>query len=378
MKKYMNSSFFKKIAVRGSSLALAVVFVVGLIPFRSHADVGDLLEYNWERIQDWWTMENAPLGGWNMVDAADALFGSNKEQKYYTEPTESKEDEYGNVINYYRGGDTTSTKIIDSYNKTFNTIHNTYNSSTNTNYDFRANVKLQDFLNSYTTNNNNYSYSTELKSWYYDNDNYEFTYSPKTTYYNTENKNYYVSIDNSTDEFYTVNVQYSPTFVTVNYTYNNINNYDIDIDNSTHNYHYGDVTNVYYYELEDGRNSSALTTGEALGIAYGYDVVNYSMVPENDDLLSLQHFDGTYDDSSAFGREFYSVNRSTTYVDAGDFGQALKLPNGSEAGVKIPELAGLDTWMIEYRTYTTQIDDLWVKMGANNNFTNHHGQNNRE
>ena len=28
---------------------------------------------------------------------------------------------------YYRGGDTTTTNIIESYNKTFNTIHNTTN-----------------------------------------------------------------------------------------------------------------------------------------------------------------------------------------------------------------------------------------------------------
>ena len=55
--------------------------------------------------------------------AFDALVGTdhsgnyvaNKPQAYYTTPTESVEDKYGNVTNYYRGGDTTTTKIIDSY-----------------------------------------------------------------------------------------------------------------------------------------------------------------------------------------------------------------------------------------------------------------------
>lgn len=102
--------------------------------------------------------------------AFDAIWGTdhsgnytaNKPQAYYTTPTSSVEDAYGNVTNYYRGGDTTTTKIIDSYNQTFNTINNTTNTTTN----YSANVKLSDFLNSYTTNNNNYTYSADFKSWY--------------------------------------------------------------------------------------------------------------------------------------------------------------------------------------------------------------------
>lgn len=51
------------------------------------------------------------------------MYAANKPQAYYTTPTSSTEDASGNVTNYYRGGDTTTTKIIDSYNQTFNTIH---------------------------------------------------------------------------------------------------------------------------------------------------------------------------------------------------------------------------------------------------------------
>lgn len=50
--------------------------------------------------------------------ASDNNYAVNKSQNYYTTPTSSVQDKYGNVTNYYRDGDTTNTQIIDSYNKT--------------------------------------------------------------------------------------------------------------------------------------------------------------------------------------------------------------------------------------------------------------------
>ncbi len=279
-------------------------------------------------------------------------FASNRSQNYYTTPTESVEDKYGNVTNYYRGGDTTSTKIIDSYNQTFNTIHNTSNTTNN----YSANVKLSDFLNTYTTNNNNYTYNTRYNSWYYDNTQNTLNYDASQTYYQTDNRQYFVSIDNSTDEYYLIDVQYSPTFVTVNYTYNNI-------DNSTH---YGDVTNIYYFELTDGRNSSTLTADEVSGLDLGYDVTNYVLVTDDPNTLSLQHFDGDYMDSSSYGRDFYSVNRSTNYVDSGDFGKALQLPSGSSAGVTIPGLSNYDSLAFDFRIYYSDISKLGIYLGDTN------------
>ena len=171
-----------------------------------------------------------------MLTGVNRPAASSKPPKYYTTPTSSVVDNSGNVTNYYRSGDTTNTKIIDSYNKTFNTIHNTTNNTNN----YQANVKLSDFLNNYTTNNitnttnNKYTYSADFNSWYYDNTtnnyNYNYTsftkndYTQNNLYYNQDNSRYYISIDNSTDEYYLVDVQYSPTFVTVNYTYNTTNN----------------------------------------------------------------------------------------------------------------------------------------------------------
>ena len=282
-------------------------------------------------------------------------FSSNTPQSYYTTPTESVEDKYGNVTNYYRGGDTTTTKIIDSYNHTFNTIHNT----TNTTNNYQANVKLSDFLNTYATYNNDYTYNTTYQSWYYDNTSNTLNYTDNDTYYAFDNRQYFVSIDNSTDEYYLIDVQYSPTFVTVNYNYYNTTNNYGDV---------GDVTNIYYFELTDGRNSADLTASEVAGLDLGYDVANYVLVPDDPNTLSLQHFDGDYTDSSSYGRSFYSENRSTNYVDSGAFGQAVKLPSGSAAGITIPGLSDYGSLSFDFRIYYADIADLGIYIGDTNIF----------
>lgn len=326
----------KKYSVRIIALLTAVVTM--LSSFTPPARAASLMDSIQVSVEDWvagWSGNNT--GVWNPVDPLAGIFTANKEQKYYTTPTSSEEDQYGNVTNYYRGGDTTTTKILDSYNQTFNTIHNTTNNTNN----YSANVKLSDFLNSYTTNTNNYTYNTKYNSWYYDNTQNTINYDASQTYYNTDNSRYYISIDNSTDEYYLVNVQYSPTFVTVNYTYNNI-------DNSTN---YGDVTNVYYFELTDGRNSADLTADEVAGLDLGYDVVNYQLVTDDPNTLSLQHFDGDYTDSSAYGRSFYAESRSDTYVASGEFNQAVSLPYGAKAGITIPNLSSYDSLMIDFRLH---------------------------
>ena len=281
---------------------IALLFCVGNLSIPAYASSGTL---HGQVLDDYsalgwfasWIVGTKAFG----ISSSSGNYAVNQPQKYYTTPTSSVQDKYGNVTNYYRGGDTTTTNIIDSYNKTFNTIYNTTNNSTTNNYS--ANVKLENFLNSCTTNNNNYTYSADFKSWYYDNttNNYnEFNKYDTTNnylYYNQDNGRYYISIDNSTDEYYLIDVQYSPTFVTVNYTYNttNINNEQV-----------GDVTNVYYYELKDGRNSSSLTAAEVAGMDFGYDVANYELVTDDPNTLSLQHFDGDYTDSSSYSRSFYS------------------------------------------------------------------------
>lgn len=336
-------------------ICLVILFSSMLTPVAYAISFSDMLV---DSAKDWlagWSGQNT--GIWNPVDPLMGMFTANKSQNYYTTPTSSVQDKNGNVTNYYRSGDTTNTQIIDSYNKTFNTIYNTTNNTTTNNY--KANVKLENFLNQYTTNNNNYTYSADFKSWYYDNTTNNYNYTQNNLYYNQDNSRYYLTIDNSTDEYYFVDVQYSPTFVTVNYTYNttNINNEQV-----------GDVTNVYYYELKDGRNSSTLTAAEVAGMDFGYDVVNYELVTDDPNTLSLQHFDGDYTDSSSYNRSFYSENRSSQYVDSGSFGQAVKLSSGSAAGVTIPNLSSYSSLSFDFRVYYADASNLGIYLGDTNLF----------
>lgn len=361
-------SGWRKCMTRGVSLLLCFVVVASMISSGSvaHAGIFDSSSSSWwgQVVSNWIDNSSSTANTWNTVDNSNHSYTVNKPQNYYTSVTSSVVDKSGNVTNYYRGGDTTNTKIIDSYNRTFNTIHNTTNNTNN----YEANVKLSDFLNQYTTNNvsNQYSYSADFKSWYYDNttNNYNYNdftkneYTQNNLYYNQDNSRYYISIDNSTDEYYLIDVQYSPTFVTVNYTYNN----------TVNNNHVGDVTNVYYYELKDGRNSSSLTAAEVAGMDFGYDVKNYELVTDDPNTLSLQHFDGNYDDSSSYGRTFYSQNRSTTYVDSGDFGKAVLLPTGAAAGVTIPNLSGNSSLSFDFRVRYADVSHLGVYFGNTNIF----------
>lgn len=357
-------SWLRVCMTRGLSLVLCFVVAVSVVaaPSVAHAGIFDGSSGTWRDIISTWidnSSSSTDTNTWNTVDNSDHSYTVNNAQNYYTSVTNSVVDKSGNVTNYYRSGDTTNTKIIDSYNKTFNTIYNTNNTSTTNNY--QANVKLDNFLNQYTTNNvtNNNTYSASYKSWYYDNttNNYSYTQNNDYSYYNYDNSRYYISIDNSTDEYYLIDVQYSPTFVTVNYTYNttNINNEKV-----------GDVTNVYYFELKDGRNSSTLTAAEVAGLDTGYDVANYELVTDDPNTLSLQHFDGDYSDSSSYSRSFYSQNRSTNYVDSGAFGQAVLLPTGAAAGVTIPGLSSYGSLSFDFRIYYNDISNLGIYFGDTN------------
>ena len=357
----------RRCITRALSVVLCFILVVPMISAPSVAHAGIFVDGSsgsWRDVISNWidkSSSTTTTNTWNTVDNSDRSYTVNNPQNYYPSVTSSVVDKSGNVTNYYRGGDTTNTKIIDSYNKTFNTIYNTNNTSTTNNY--QANVKLDNFLNQYTTNNvtNNNTFSTTYKSWYYDNtkNTYNYTENNDYNYYNYDNSRYYISIDNSTDEYYLIDVQYSPTFVTVNYTYNTTNN---------NNVHVGDVTNVYYYELKDGRNSSSLTAAEVAGLDLGYDVANYELVTDDPNTLSLQHFDGDYTDSSSFNRNFYSQNRSTTYVDSGSFGQAVSLPNGAAAGVTIPGLSSYNSLSFDFRIYYNDISKLGIYFGDMNLF----------
>lgn len=151
-------------------ISFCICFVITISSFSASfsARAYSISDLMLDSISDWMAgFSGNNSGVWNVIDPLSGMVTgvnrpavSSKPQKYYTTPTSSVQDKYGNVTNYYRSRDTSNTQIIDSYNKTFNTIHNTTNNTTTNNY--KTNVKLENFLNQYTTNNNNYTYSADI------------------------------------------------------------------------------------------------------------------------------------------------------------------------------------------------------------------------
>ena len=128
-------SGWRKCMTRGVSLLLCFVVVASMISSGSvaHAGIFDSSSSSWwgQVVSNWIDNSSSTANTWNTVDNSNHSYTVNKPQNYYTSVTSSVVDKSGNVTNYYRGGDTTNTKIIDSYNRTFNTIHNTTNNTNN-------------------------------------------------------------------------------------------------------------------------------------------------------------------------------------------------------------------------------------------------------
>ncbi len=180
------------------SVLLCLVVMLSMISAPSVAHAMTLSELMNSNVSSW--IDNSTANTWNTVDNSNTNYMVNKPQNYYTNVTSSVVDKSGNVTNYYRSGDTVNTRIVDSYNKTFNTVYNTTNNTNN----YQANVKLSNFLNQYTTNNNNYTYSADFKSWYYDNTTNNYNYTTNNTYYNYDNSRYSVvsqTVGNDTQQY---------------------------------------------------------------------------------------------------------------------------------------------------------------------------------
>ncbi|MDE7219583.1 MAG: hypothetical protein K2O45_08195, partial [Oscillospiraceae bacterium] len=90
------------------SLLLCLVVMLSMIsaPSVAYAGFDEAAAYGSETINKWLNgvHDAVTFGGWNIVDYSKALFSSSQPQKYYTTPTSSVQDQYGNVTNYYRGG----------------------------------------------------------------------------------------------------------------------------------------------------------------------------------------------------------------------------------------------------------------------------------
>ena len=83
-------SDWRKCMTRGLSFLLCFVFAASMIsrPSVAHAGLTEASDYGFDTLAKWISGSSSqPLGGWTPVGYLDALFSSNKSQKYYTTPT---------------------------------------------------------------------------------------------------------------------------------------------------------------------------------------------------------------------------------------------------------------------------------------------------
>ena len=128
------------------------------------------------------------------------------------------------------------------------------------------------------------------------------------------------------------NVDYN-YFVTYTPTYTNIT-YIVDGCNDPSQA----VSNNYYFQLPDGRNSYNLTADDVFGIPLAGEVINYDATPENDNCVALYHFDGNITDAS--GKSNTAVFDDGTvpqYISSNGFGKHLMLSNCGAFRVTLPE-----------------------------------------
>lgn len=224
----------------------------------------------------------------------------------YTKPeTNTNTDSNGNVIienNYYQG----------------DTINNTYVTNENINY-YENDTIVNEYYNDYYTINNNTYYKTNRTT---------------KNYYITYEYNYYGSI---------IAVSHTPTHTSLSY---------VDGGGQT-------VTNKYYYELSDGRNTYFLTADEVWGEVINYNYINYDTVSENDGTLTLIHFNGDVKDDS-FYKNTVSYNGALNYIDSGNFHQALVIPSYTDEEVNLSfsmpsGYSSSSDFTLEYRFYIPNI-----------------------
>lgn len=228
-------------------------------------------------------------------------------------------------------------KLICEAIKTFSTagadIHKAYADTLKQAMDYRMYYNQQGLAKAYEQmevsmmNRGTPSYNSVLNTTnntFYDMSR-DYTYTYNTAYYNQTYNSYYIPVT-----YNNVNYNY---FVTYTPTYTNIT-YIVD--------GCGDpsqaVSNNYYFQLPDGRNSYNLTADDVFGIPLAGEVINYDATPENDNCVALYHFDGNITDAS--GKSNTAVFDDGTvpqYISSNGFGKHLMLSNCGAFRVTLPE-----------------------------------------
>ena len=153
----------------------------------------------------------------------------------------------------------------------------------------------------------------------------DYTYTYNTAYYNQTYNSYYIPVTyNNVD--YNYFVTYTPTYTNITYIVDGC----------------GDpsqaVSNNYYFQLPDGRNSYDLTADDVFGIPLSGEVINYDAVPENDNCVALYHFDGNIVDVSGNGNTAkFADGTVPQYISSSSFGKHLMLTNRGRFSLTLPE-----------------------------------------
>ena len=153
----------------------------------------------------------------------------------------------------------------------------------------------------------------------------DYTYTYNTAYYNNTYNSYYIPVTYN-DVDYNYFITYAPTYTNITYIVDGCN------DPSQA------VSNNYYFQLPDGRNSYNLTADDVFGIPLSGEVINYDAVPENDNCVALYHFDGNVTDSSGnSGIPTFTAGSVPQYTSHSGFGQCLTF--SGEGNLSIPVTA---------------------------------------
>lgn len=228
-------------------------------------------------------------------------------------------------------------KLICEAIKTFSTagadIHKAYADTLKQAMDYRMYYNQQGLAKAYEQmevsmmNRGTPSYKSVLNTTnntFYDMSR-DYTYTYNTAYYNQTYNSYYIPVTyNNVD--YNYFVTYTPTYTNITYIVDGC----------------GDpsqaVSNNYYFQLPDGRNSYNLTADDVFGIPLAGEVINYDATPENDNCVALYHFDGNITDAS--GKSNTAVFDDGTvpqYISSNGFGKHLMLSNCGAFRVILPE-----------------------------------------
>lgn len=244
-------------------------------------------------------------------------------------------------------------QCIEAYN-TSAQIHEAYADTIQKAMDYRkyyneqglakAYDKMQVSMRNLGTSTYNTVLNTTNKTFYDIRNNIKYTYN--TAYYNQTYNSYYIPVTYN-DVDYNYFITYSPTYTNITYIQDGCN----DPAQA--------VSDNYYFELPDGRNSYNLTADDVFGIPLAGEVINYDAVPENDNCVALYHFDGNINDSSGAGSVASFLEGSIpAYRESDSYGQCLYLSSTDNLSITLPQELEAP-YTIEFR----------VNYGTNRTFT---------